>query len=115
MPRSTRWARGFPNSRPTCTCRPRGGAPNEEERLIDDEAAALRELARERATRSLSVPQRRWLAALTLSANAGAFFEASGKPNLSAASRVLGKDRSSAVRAFGELQHHFGRELGKLR
>lgn len=73
-----------------------------------------RALARERAERSLSRPQRAWLAALERSANAGAFFESSGLPNLSAASRVLGKDRSSAQRAYRELRGRFIEELNRL-
>jgi hypothetical protein len=59
----------------------------------------------------LSTPQRRWLAAFKLAANGGAFFEASDEPNLSAASRVLGRHRSSAQRAYQELQTQFQREL----
>jgi hypothetical protein len=73
------------------------------------------QLAGRRAEETLSRPQRTWLAAMKLSANAGAFFESSGNFNLAAASRVLTKDRSSAHRAFGELQSHFGQELEKLR
>jgi hypothetical protein len=89
-------------------------APTEEERMIALETEGLFALARERAESSLSRPQRRWLSALTLSARSGAFFESSGRPNLAAASRLLDKHRSSAVRAFDELQQHFGRELEKL-
>ncbi len=88
--------------------------PNEEERLVTAESRALLDLARERAEGSLTRPQRRWLSALKLTANAGQFFESSGKLNLAAASRVLSKNRSSAQRAFGELQQHFGQELRKL-
>ncbi|HEY3496138.1 MAG TPA: hypothetical protein VGK73_15675 [Polyangiaceae bacterium] len=89
-------------------------APDEEERFLALESDALVALARERAERSLNRPQRRWLAALKLSANAGGFFETSGRLNLSAASRLLDKHRSSALRAFSELQRHFGRELERL-
>ena len=44
----------------------------------------------------------------------GEFFESSGRLNLAAVSRMLDKNRSSAQRAFGELQQHFRRELKKL-
>jgi hypothetical protein len=86
---------------------------NEEERLLERESERLFATARERAERSLSQPQRRWLAAMKMSANAGAFFEQSGKPNLAAASRLLEKNRSSAQRAFGELSRVFTNELRK--
>jgi hypothetical protein len=89
-------------------------APNEEERFLAAEAESNRALARERAESTLNRPQRRWLAAMKMTANAGAFFESSGKLNLSAASRLLDKNRSSAVRAYGELSRHFSEELAKL-
>ncbi len=89
-------------------------APTEEERWIAEEAAALAGLARERAEETLSRPQRAWFAAMRMAANQGSFFASSGKLNLAAASRVLDKDRSSALRAFGELQTHFVRELKKV-
>jgi hypothetical protein len=38
----------------------------------------------------------------------------SDAPNLSAASRLLGKNRSSAQRAFRELQARFDRERRRL-
>jgi len=87
----------------------------EEERMIESEAHQAMLVATERAEQQLTRPQRRWFAAMKMSANAGAFFESSGKLNLAAASRVLAKDRSSAHRAFGELQNRFSRELNKLR
>jgi len=90
------------------------GAANEEERLIELETEQTYAVARERAERELSRPQRRWFAALKLSANAGGFFASSGEPNLAAASRLLDKHRSSAVRAFSELQEHFERKLNQL-
>jgi hypothetical protein len=74
-----------------------------------------RALAQQRAEQALSRPQRQWLSALKLSARAGGFFESSAEPNLSAASRVLGRNRSSAQRAYGELQTRFGRELQRLK
>ena len=89
-------------------------AQTEEERLIELETDGLFAAARARAEANLSRPQRRWLAALKLSANAGAFFETSGRVNLAAASRLLDKHRSSAQRAFAELQRHFVRELDRV-
>ena len=85
--------------------------PNQEEQWLEDEAERNRRSAQERAERGLSRPQRSWLAALKLSAHAGGFFAASAEPNLSAASRILGKNRSSAQRAFRELQARFSAEL----
>jgi hypothetical protein len=87
---------------------------SEEERIIEGQSAGILAIARERAERGLSRPQRRWLAAMRIAANAGAFFASSGQLNLSAASRLLGKNRSSAVRAFDELKQRFGRERRKL-
>jgi hypothetical protein len=86
----------------------------EEEQLIEHQTKECYELARARGERSLSRPQRRWLAALKEGADAGAFFEASGNLNLAAASRLNGKHRSSAQRAFRELERHFGRELARI-
>jgi hypothetical protein len=88
--------------------------PNEEEAYLAKEDAELFAMAKERAEESLSRPQRRWLAAMKMTANAGAFFESSGKLNLAEAARMIDKDRSSAVRAFGELHEHFKRERTKL-
>jgi hypothetical protein len=86
----------------------------QEDALIDAQSERLFELARERAESTLSRPQRLWLSAMRLSANAGGFFESSGKLNLAAASRLLDKNRSSAQRAFAELQNRFSAELSKL-
>jgi hypothetical protein len=85
--------------------------PNQEDQWLEGEAERNRHSAQERAERGLSRPQRSWLAALKLSARAGGFFEASAELNLSAASRILGKNRSSAQRAFRELQARFSAEL----
>jgi len=85
--------------------------PNQEEQWLQCEAERNRRSAQERAERGLIRPQRSWLAALRLSARAGGFFEASAEPNLSAASRVLGNNRSSAQRAFRELQARFSAQL----
>jgi len=81
---------------------------------LDLEAERARALARERAQRSLSRTQRRWLDAFEQSVNAGAIFESSQQPNLSAAARLLGKDRSSAQRANLELQSCSMREQERL-
>lgn len=89
--------------------------PNQEEQWFEDEAERGRALAQARAEQGLSRPQRQWLAAFKLSARAGGFFESSAEPNLSAASRVLGKNRSSAQRAYHELCLRFGRELERLK
>ena len=86
---------------------------NQEELLLAGEAERELGLAQQRAEQGLSRPQRQWLAALKLSARAGGFFESSAEPNLSAASRVLGKNRSSAQRAYRELKSRFGRELSR--
>jgi hypothetical protein len=86
-------------------------APNQEEQWLEVEMERGRTLAQAQAERGLSRPQRQWLAALKLSARAGGFFESSAEPNLSAASRVLGKNRSSAQRAYRELQTRFAAEL----
>ena len=94
---------------------PASHAQNQEERWLDDEAEQARALAQARAEQQLSLPQRRWLAALKLSARAGGFFESSSEPNLSAAARMLGKNRSSAQRSYRELQARFGRELSRLK
>jgi hypothetical protein len=85
--------------------------PNQEELCLEGEAERHRRSAPERPARGLCRPQRSWLAALKLSARAGGFFEASAEPNLSAASRLLGKNRSSAQRAYRELQARFSAEL----
>jgi hypothetical protein len=86
----------------------------EEERLIEEEAASARAVASELAERGLSRPQRRWFAAMRMTATAGTFFAASGRLNLAAVSRLLARDRSSANRAFEELQRRFVRERRRL-
>jgi len=95
----------------TSPCR----SPTQEEHWLEREAEQQRALAEARAERELSRPQRRWLAAFKLSARAGNFFVASDEPNLSAAARIVGKDRSSAQRGYRELQLRFGRERDRLR
>ena len=85
-----------------------------EEQYLELEQELARALARERAQRSLSRIQRRWLDAFEQSVSAGAIFESSQEPNLSAAARLLGKDRSSAQRAYRELQSCFIREQERL-
>ncbi|MES1188750.1 MAG: hypothetical protein ABUL60_33355 [Myxococcales bacterium] len=88
---------------------------DQEERLLVSEAERLLLAAEQRAEQGLTRPQRQWLAAMKLSARAGGFFQASAEPNLSAASRVLGKNRSSAQRAYRELQARFSRELARTK
>jgi hypothetical protein len=89
-------------------------APSLEERCIELEADQRRALAGERAQNQLSRPQRRWLAAMQHAAADGEFFASSDQLNLSAAARQLGKDRSSAQRAYGALRECFQRELERL-
>lgn len=86
----------------------------EEARWLELEGDACRAEAAAAAKARLSTPQRRWLAAFKLAANGGAFFESTDEPNLSAASRVLGRHRSSAQRAYQELQAHFQHELRRI-
>jgi hypothetical protein len=88
--------------------------PNQEDAWLDHEATRSRCLAQARAEQGLSAPQRRWLGAFRASAEQGAFFEASAEPNLSEASRALGKHRSSALRAYRELQARFSAELAQV-
>jgi hypothetical protein len=90
-------------------------APTQEERWLADEADQLLVVAQARAEAQLSRPQRSWLAALKLSARGGGMVESSAEPNLSAAARLLGKNRSSAQRSYRELQARFGRELSRLK
>lgn len=63
------------------------------------------------AERGLSASEKQWYAALRAAARQGAFFEASDRLNLSAASRLVGKDRSSAHRAYREIQAQFQAQL----
>lgn len=88
---------------------------SQEESFLELEGQRVLTLAQARAERQLSRPQRRWFDALRSSAAAGNFFGASDEPNLSAAARLLGKNRSSAQRSYRELQLRFGRELERLR
>jgi hypothetical protein len=92
----------------------RGTEVTDEARCIEEESRRLLGIARQRAEAGLSAPQRRWLSAMKMSANSGAFFATSGRPNLSAASRLLDRDRSSAQRAFAEIQERFARERRRL-
>jgi hypothetical protein len=86
-------------------------APNQEECWLELEADQRRAVAGERAKRQHNQPQRRWFAAMQHAAAEGEFFASSDLPNLSAASRKLGKNRSSAQRAYRGLQACFQREL----
>jgi hypothetical protein len=90
------------------------GGPTHEESWVEHELDAARAVAGRLAELGLSRPQRRWLAAMKEAARGGAFFRASDAPNLAAASRLLGKNRSSAQRAFRELQTRFDRERRRL-
>jgi hypothetical protein len=87
--------------------------PSHEERWLELETQARREFAQRSAEQRLSNPQRRWLHALRLAAEQSDFFRSSAALNLSAASRVLGKNRSSAQRAYRELQTRFQEELDR--
>jgi hypothetical protein len=87
--------------------------PNQEDRWLELEADQRRAVAGERAKRRLNQPQRTWLAAMQHAAAEGEFFASSDQLNLSAASRKLGKNRSSAQRAYRALQACFQRELGQ--
>jgi hypothetical protein len=88
--------------------------PTQEEQWLEREADTCRALAGQSARDKLSQPQRRWLSAMTFAANTGQFFHTSDRLNLSAASRLLGKNRSSAQRAYKELQTQFIDELERL-
>jgi hypothetical protein len=92
----------------------RDRAENQEERWLELESEQRRALALDRAERQLNQPQRRWLAAMQHAAAEGHFFQSSDDLNLSAASRALGKNRSSALRAYRSLEECFRRELERL-
>ena len=89
-------------------------APNQEERWLEFEAETCRTLAHGQALRRLSRAQEVWLGAFETAARGGGFFQASRSLNLSVASRALGKNRSSAVRAYRQLEHEFQRELERF-
>jgi hypothetical protein len=91
-----------------------GRSPSQEERWLELEHADCRAQAEQRARAQLSLPQRRWFDALKIAAHDGEFFERSDRLNLSAASRQLGMNRSSASRAYEALQGCFQRELERL-
>jgi hypothetical protein len=91
-----------------------GLGATQEERLLEHEHATLLARAEASAESTLTRPQQRWYAAMRDAANAGGFFETSGKLNLAAVSRARGRNRSSATRAFHELETVFARELEKL-
>ena len=82
-------------------------AETPEEAVLGREHVRAREHAARRAEAGLDPERRAWLEAFRRSANDGNFFAESGKPNLAAASRVLGKHRSSALRAYVELGDRF--------
>jgi hypothetical protein len=84
--------------------------PSDEERIVEREERVAREVAGARAESRLGASQRKWLDAMRAAANDGAFFASSDDLNLSAAARVLGKDRSSAKRVWDTLRKRFSRE-----
>jgi hypothetical protein len=90
---------------------PNHSLPSHEEHWLELEHERCLAQAEQRAHARLSGPQRRWLDALKSAAHDGDFFEASDRLNLSAASRRLGMNRSSASRAYEGLQTCFTREL----
>ena len=89
-------------------------APNQEARFMELEASACRALAERQARGGLSQVQRTWLLALEAAARGGSFFRSSQALNLSAASRALGKNRSSALRAYRQLEDEFQRALDRI-
>jgi hypothetical protein len=84
--------------------------PSDEERFIEREGDVARKSAGDRAERRLGAPQRKWLGAMRVAAERGEFFASSDDLNLSAAARVLGRDRSAAKRAWDVLRARFARE-----
>lgn len=89
-------------------------APNQEERWLELEAETRRAEARGRALDRLTPALETWLGTFEAAARSGDFFESSQALNLSAASRALGKNRSSALRAYRQLEHEFQRELERF-
>ena len=89
-------------------------SPNQEERWLELEAETCRALARGRALGRLTRAQEAWLDTFEARARDGGFFQSSRSLNLSAASRALGKSRSSALRAYRQLEYEFRRELERF-
>lgn len=89
-------------------------APDQEARLLEFEAETCRTLAERQARGRLSHVQRSWLGALEAAARDGGFFRSSQALNLSAASRALGRNRSSALRAYRQLEAEFQRALAGI-
>ncbi len=81
---------------------------------LDAESERCRAIARRAAEEALAPSQRSWLGALRATVTDGDVFCASGKPNLSAASRRLGMNRSSALRAYRELRETFSAALRRV-
>lgn len=81
---------------------------------IDAESERCRTAAEGAAEASLVPTQRTWLDALRATVHEGEVFAASGKPNLSAVSRRLGMNRSSALRAYRELRETFTAALRRV-
>ena len=84
--------------------------PSDEQRILEREEDVSREIAAASAESRLAAPQRRWLEAMRAAANDGAFFASSDELNLSAVARLLGKDRSSAKRAWDALRVRYARQ-----
>ena len=89
-------------------------APNQEAQLLELEAETCRAFAERQARGRLSQVQQSWLGALESAAREGGFFRSSQALNLSAASRALGKNRSSALRAYRQLEADFQRALDRI-
>jgi hypothetical protein len=89
-------------------------AATQEEQWLEEESASCRTVAADRARRGLSRLQRRWLAALELSAQRGESFEHGARVNVSAASRALGRHRSSGQRIYQQLCVRYRRELVRV-
>lgn len=87
------------------------GRPSAEDSWLDAEARRCELAAVAAAEAHLSKSERQWYAALRLAARQGGFFQSSDQPNLSVASRLLGKDRSSAQRAYREITACFRAQL----
>lgn len=92
----------------------RDRSESEEARWLELEEDACRREAAAAAGTRLSKHQRRWLTAFELAANDGAFFASSDAPNLSAASRVMRRHRSSAQRAYQQLCAQFQHERRRI-
>jgi len=89
-------------------------AVTQEEQCLELEAEGCRTIAAARARQGLSRLQNRWLEALEKSAQRGESFENGERVNVSAASRALGRHRSSGQRVYRELCGRYRRELARV-